>query len=288
MSRVSHNESHSLAPDVTLKDLSVCFGANTILHALNVTFAGGRWSCLLGRSGAGKSTLLKAIAGLLPKHTQGQVTASDGQPIHERVAWMGQQDLLLPWLSAHDNVLLGQRLRGEDTHKAKDRAALLLEQVGLSTRQQAMPHELSGGQRQRVALARTLMEDRPIVLMDEPFSALDAITRLQLQDLACERLSQHTVILITHDPLEALRLGDGVYVMHANGNAETQAPKTPPHRTQPPSTQPPDTQASVLSPPLQLPTSTPRAVTSPDVIDAQKQLLSTLLQHPQKEGAEHD
>lgn len=270
---MSHNESHSLAPDVTLKDLSVCFGTNTILHTLNVTFAGGRWSCLLGRSGAGKSTLLKAIAGLLPKHTQGQVTASDGQPIHERVAWMGQQDLLLPWLSAHDNVLLGQRLRGEDTHNAKERAALLLEQVGLSARQQAMPHELSGGQRQRVALARTLMEDRPIVLMDEPFSALDAITRLQLQDLACERLSQHTVILITHDPLEALRLGDFVYVMHARSSADSDISGI---------------QESTLSAPLQLPTSTPRAVTSPDVIDAQEHLLNTLLQRPQKEEVGDD
>ena len=130
---------------------------------------------------------------------------------------MAQQDLLLPWLNVLDNVTLGNRLRGERVDQ--QRALDLLMRVGLTDAALARPDALSGGMRQRAALARTLMEDRPVVLMDEPFSGLDALTRLRLQALAAELLAGRTVLLVTHDPLEALRLGEHILIM--NGRPAT-------------------------------------------------------------------
>ena len=146
------------------------------------------------------------------------------------VAYMAQQDLLMPWLSALGNVSLGARLRGEKPDRG--RALAMLDRVGLGAEADALPHTLSGGMRQRVALARTLMEDRPIVLMDEPFSALDAITRIRLQELAAGLLAGRTVLLVTHDPLEALRLGDRIYVMAGRPASlhSAPAPDGPPPR----------------------------------------------------------
>ncbi len=128
---------------------------------------------------------------------------------------MAQQDLLMPWLGVMENVLIGARLRGHanrDSDLVQQAEHLLLE-LGLGDRLDDRPATLSGGMRQRTALARTLMERRPIVLMDEPFSALDAITRIRLQDLAARLLNRQTVLLVTHDPLEALRLGHRIHVM---------------------------------------------------------------------------
>ena len=146
------------------------------------------------------------------------------------VAYMAQQDLLMPWLSALGNVSLGARLRGEKPDRG--RALAMLDRVGLGAEADALPHTLSGGMRQRVALARTLMEDRPIVLMDEPFSALDAITRIRLQELAAGLLAGRTVLLVTHDPLEALRLGERIYVMAGRPASlhSAPAPDGPPPR----------------------------------------------------------
>ncbi|YAA61820.1 ABC transporter ATP-binding protein [Niveispirillum fermenti] len=183
-----------------------------IFRHLTLAAAGGRITCLLGPSGAGKSSLLRLIAGLATG--EGEILADDGQPVAGRIAWMGQQDLLLPWASVLDNVMLGAKLRGNRAGPAaRDRALALLAHVGLADRAACRPDALSGGMRQRVALARTLFEDRPIVLMDEPFSALDAITRLRLQDLAAGLLAGRTVLMVTHDPMEALRLGHQVLVL---------------------------------------------------------------------------
>jgi putative hydroxymethylpyrimidine transport system ATP-binding protein len=128
---------------------------------------------------------------------------------------MAQRDLLLPWLDILDNVLLGHRLRGDAAalEAARPRAHALLTDVGLGDRMGDRPEALSAGMRQRAALARTLCEARPVVLMDEPFAHLDAVTRLDLQDLAARLLSGRTVVLVTHDPLEALRLGHQVRVL---------------------------------------------------------------------------
>lgn len=142
---------------------------------------------------------------------------------------MDQRDLLLPWLSVLGNVTLGARLRGDKVDHV--RARELLRDVGLDDAAAKRPDQLSGGMRQRAALARTLIEDRPVVLMDEPFSALDALTRYRLQDMSAALLEGRTVILVTHDPLEALRLGHRVHVLAgrpARLGEELTLPDTPP------------------------------------------------------------
>jgi putative hydroxymethylpyrimidine transport system ATP-binding protein len=196
--------------NIVVRHASLRYGGAFLFRDLDFVLPAARWTSLLGPSGVGKSSLLRVIAGLAPLHG-GEVVCSDGRPLAGRLAWMSQRDDLLPWLSVLDNVMLGARLRGEspDREKAMD----LLARVGLVPQKDQLPATLSGGQRQRAALARTLMEGRPVVLMDEPFSALDAITRARLQVLAADLLAGRTVLLVTHDPLEALRLSHRIQVM---------------------------------------------------------------------------
>lgn len=197
-------------PGIQVRDLSLRFGRQVIFDRLSFEIAGGSVVALLGASGAGKTSLLKIIAGLM-QPSAGEVTGSDGLPIAGRIAYMGQKDLLYPWLTVAENISLGARLRGEKTDR--EWAGHLLERVGLSGYAKALPSALSGGMRQRAAIARTLYERQPIVLMDEPFSALDTITRAMIQTLAAELLAQHTVLLITHDPMEACRLSHRLLVL---------------------------------------------------------------------------
>jgi len=199
-------------PGVDVSVAQLAFDASPLFDSFRFRLEAGRWTCLLGPSGVGKTTLVRLIAGILEGAS---VTADDGRPLSGRIAWMAQGDLLLPWLSVLENVLLGHRLRGQRRSRPElaARARELLVRVGLGERLDALPHTLSGGMRQRVALVRTLMEERPVVLMDEPFSALDAVTRFRLQELAARLLARHTVLLVTHSPLEALRLGHRLWVM---------------------------------------------------------------------------
>jgi putative hydroxymethylpyrimidine transport system ATP-binding protein len=206
---------------VEVDNLTLHYDDRCLFEGLHFSLPSNKWTAILGKSGVGKSTLLRFIAGLAVSEKKttvsGRLQTSDGKPLSGRVAYMAQQDLLLPWLSVLDNSLLGFRLRGERVGAAlKNKAKKLLEKTGLENAIHYRPQKLSGGMRQRVALVRTLLEDRPVVLMDEPFSALDAVTRLQLQNVAVSLLADKTVLFVTHDPLEALRLGDAVFVLQGS------------------------------------------------------------------------
>jgi putative hydroxymethylpyrimidine transport system ATP-binding protein len=204
-------------PAITISKLHIRYQQHWLFDQLNFHLPAQKWTCLLGPSGVGKTTLLRFVAALrYEKDTEcfGEITTSDNQPLHHRITYMAQQDLLLPWLSVLDNVLIGFYLRNEKiTTQLKQTALDLLEKVGLKNVSQLKPQKLSTGMRQRVALVRTLCENRPVILMDEPFSSLDVITKLKLQNLFSELLTNRTVLLVTHDPLEALRLGDYIYTM---------------------------------------------------------------------------
>jgi putative hydroxymethylpyrimidine transport system ATP-binding protein len=203
----------STAPEISIEHLTFGHADQLLLKNFTFTVAAGQWTCLLGPSGCGKSTLLRMISGSLTQGVAGRIQFA-GQPrMRGQAAWMAQKDLLLPWLSVLENVLLGARLRGTLSAGHRQRALELLEAVGLADHTQALPDSLSGGMRQRAALLRTLMEERPVILMDEPFSALDALTRLKLQNLAARLVKGATVLLVTHDPWEALRIGHRIYIM---------------------------------------------------------------------------
>lgn len=198
-----------------------------LLGPVAMTAGAGRWTCLLGPSGTGKSTLLHCFAGLAGELSlDGQAVAEDGRPLQGRVALMAQSDGLLPWLTVEQNVTLGARLRRMRADRQRARA--LLARVGLEDLTGRKPHALSGGQRQRAALARTLYEDRPVVLLDEPFSALDVATRARMQDLAAAELGGRTVLHVTHDPAEAARLGERILVLTSGGIAEIGTEGAPP------------------------------------------------------------
>jgi len=201
--------SNPASPAISFDNICLSFEGKTLFENLSFSVEAGKCTCILGPSGCGKSTLLKLISGNTSIPYSGNITFSS---TNNSIGWMGQDDLLLPWMNLINNVLLGAKLRGEVTDTLKSKAQKLLGAAGLSQYEKALPATLSGGMRQRSALLRTLMEERPLLLMDEPFSALDALTRLKLQNLAAKMTTGKTVLLVTHDPMEALRMGDAILV----------------------------------------------------------------------------
>ena len=204
-------------------------GDAILFDGLDLVLESGQWTCLLGPSGGGKSTILRLVAGLdTGGDFEGTIESTDRRPLREQVAYMAQADLLLPWLNVRANVMLGASLRGEA--RMFERVDQLISEVGLGRHAEKRPHELSGGMRQRVALARTLMEDKPLLLLDEPFSSLDARTRSEMQELAFEVLADCTVMLVTHDPGEAARIAHSVYLLTEKGLYQPDVVAQPPIR----------------------------------------------------------
>jgi NitT/TauT family transport system ATP-binding protein len=190
----------------------------TAIEDVSFAVADGEIVSLIGPSGCGKSTLLNIAAGLaIPTSGEARV---DGEPIQgpsAHIAFMLQKDLLLPWRTIAENVRLGMEIRKSDPSQARRTARDLLESFGLSGFEAQYPHQLSGGMRQRAALARTLAVDPTVLLLDEPFSAVDAQTRIALQQDLARTLAnaRKTALLITHDLIEAVILSDRVLVMSA-------------------------------------------------------------------------
>ncbi len=201
----------SLAPAVRIEHVSMRYGRAPVLALSDVDMIvnEGEFVCFLGRSGCGKSTLLSLVAGL-EEPSSGTIDLGG-----RRVGMMFQDSGLFPWLTVEGNIELALRLSGAPRATWADRVAELLDVVRLPGVQKRRPHELSGGMRQRVALARTLAQDCQVLLMDEPFAALDAITRDAMHDeierIAAER--SLTVLFVTHNVREAVRLGDRVILM---------------------------------------------------------------------------
>ena len=226
------------APAVRLTEVSKVYGRGPgAVHAidrLSLTVGTGEFVCLVGASGCGKSTLLSIVAGL-DTASAGQVDVSD-----HRVALMFQEPALFPWLTARRNVELALRARRVPKEPRGRRAGELLEAVHLADFADKRPHELSGGMRQRVALARALAQDADVLLMDEPFGALDAMTRDLLHD-ELERICAEralTVLFVTHNVREAARLGDRVVLLSSRPGRvieEYDVPRTGPRRIDSPS-----------------------------------------------------
>lgn len=201
------------APPIHFREISLAWGGDALFQRFSLDIEAGKCTCILGPSGCGKSTLLRLVSGSQSLAHEGKVHIQSRSPAESSVAWMSQDDLLLPWFSLMDNALLGAKLRGTLSAETRKRAQELIVAAGLAGYEQALPSTLSGGMRQRTALLRTLMEDRPILLMDEPFSALDALTRMRLQNLSSTLTRGATVMLVTHDPMEALRMGHRIVLL---------------------------------------------------------------------------
>jgi len=220
------------------------------LEQVSLRAASGELLAVVGPSGCGKSTLLELLCGLQ--------SADGGSIACAPAVLMPQRDLLLPWLSALDNAALALRIAGLSRVRARRRAAVLFAELGLDGFEQAHPHELSGGMRQRVAFLRTLLSGKPVLCLDEPFGALDAITRAEMQEWLGGTLAREprTVVLVTHDVEEAILLADRVAVLSPRPGRVTAQ--------------------------LEVELERPRARTDPEVIALREQALAALVMGGQR------
>lgn len=203
-----------------LSGLRKSFGSHTVLADISLRLGAGEIVSLVGASGSGKSTLLSLLTGAL-RPDAGEIRY-DGRAVEPATmgpdrpfAYMPQRDVLLPWRRILDNAAIGLEVAGVPRRVARDRAAALLEPFGLAGTEQHYPRQLSGGMRQRVSFLRTVVQGKPVLLLDEPFGALDAITRDELQRWLLDIWAAHgwSILLITHDIREAVRLSDRVLVL---------------------------------------------------------------------------
>ena len=201
---------------VRVAGLTHHYGDRRILNGVDLTVADATLVALVGPTGCGKSTILRILAGLLaPSAGTATIGGHSTITIPGRAAFMPQGDTLLPWRTALRNATLAARIARDDPAAAETRARTLFRRFGLAGFEDAWPSQLSGGMRQRVALLRTVLLDRPVLLLDEPFGALDQITRGDLQGWFTQLLAagRHTTLLVTHDIDEALRLADEVVIL---------------------------------------------------------------------------
>jgi NitT/TauT family transport system ATP-binding protein len=204
-------------PALRLDAVGHRFGELVAADRVDLVARPGEVVGIVGPSGCGKSTLLELIAGLR-EPTSGSIVVEGGAEAEARLAhcaYLPQRDLLLPWLRAIDNAALALRNRGLPRRAARRSAAPLFARFGLAGFESAWPHELSGGMRQRVAFLRTLLAGKPVLLLDEPFAGLDAITRAEMQEWLASALAAggRTAVLVSHDVEEALYLSDRVLVL---------------------------------------------------------------------------
>ena len=210
----------SSAPKLYVDDVSMTFktptGVFEALAPVTLSIPQGRFVSLIGPSGCGKSTIFNIIAGLLePSAGRVMIDGIDATGTIGRVGYMLQKDLLLPWRTVLDNTILGMEIQGVALRQARERALPLLHRYGLAGFEHLYPNSLSGGMRQRAALLRTLLFDTDVILLDEPFGALDAQTNLQMQEWLMQLWSDFdkSVLFVTHDVEEAFYLSDEVHVM---------------------------------------------------------------------------
>ena len=203
---------------VSIDAVTMSFGAYVAVQDVNLTVADGEFLAIVGPTGCGKSTVLNAIAGLL-KPSSGTVSI-DGTPVkgvQNDIGYLFQQDALLPWKTAIENVELGLMFRGTGSEERREKSMTWLAKVGLRGFEHRYPHQLSGGQRKRVQMAQALITGPKVILMDEPFSALDIHTRHLMQNelLRLWQEERRAVVMITHDLEEAIALGDRVAILAA-------------------------------------------------------------------------
>lgn len=199
-----------------IKNINKNFGKETILSGVNLTLEKNKVLSLLGSSGSGKTTLLKIIAGL-EKQDSGSIIlnnqeVSKTKPQHRNIVYLYQEALLFPHLNAFENIAFGLRLRKTPEHIIKEKVVKMLDYLGMQNHASKISHQLSGGQRQRISFGRAMVIEPALLLLDEPFGALDSITRAKMQELFKElsKTMELSALFVTHDLKEAIVMGDSI------------------------------------------------------------------------------